>query len=263
MPCYHVRIRYKDSEQKYEVIDYELDLSEEDAKTFGEQYEEGQVFFKDKWIDALNIREIEIRETISKSTSYYPTLTSSTIFYGTRTDIKNATRKFIKLPPKKGEFPRKREKKEQPLSKNIFIVHGRDNKPALELARIVEKDLGLNSIILHEKPDRGRTIIEKLEDESLEVGYAFIILTPDDVGNLIEGFNEGKLMYRARQNVVLEFGYFIGLLGRNRVCCLHTGDIELPSDMKGIIYKPFKDSIKECFHDIVKDLTAAGYKIKV
>jgi len=127
--------------------------------------------------------------------------------------------RFIKHPPEEKEVL---EEEKKVLSENIFIVHGRDEKPALELARIVEKDLGLNSIILHEKPDKGRTIIEKLEDESLEVGYAFVILTPDDAGNLIEKFNEGKLTYRARQNVVLEFGYFMGLLGRNRVCCLHN-----------------------------------------
>lgn len=101
MPCFHVRVRYKDPKQKYEFTDYELDLSEKDAKLFGEQYEKGQVFFKGKWIDASSIKEIEIRQAHKKSTGYFPNLSSSTIFYGNRTDIKTVTRQFIKSPPKK------------------------------------------------------------------------------------------------------------------------------------------------------------------
>lgn len=261
MPYYHVIIGLKSRPHRgtFEENLLEQDLVNDIVKPYNknEPFKCGDNIVRKDDISYLKITESE--QTLSVSF-----LTSPKSYFAIHWDainrMKDVTERFVKtLPQRKKEMIREA----MPISKNVFIVHGRDNKPALELARIVEKDLGLNSIILHEKSDRGRTIIEKLEDESLEVGYAFIILTPDDVGNLIEGFNEGKLMYRARQNVVLEFGYFIGLLGRNRVCCLHTGDIELPSDMKGIIYKPFKDSIKECFHDIVKELKAAGYKIKV
>ena len=66
---------------------------------------------------------------------------------------------------------------------------------------------------------------------------------------------------QARQNVVLEFGYFMGLLSRDRVCCLYKGDIELPSDMHGIVYIPFKESVSEVKDKIVKELKAAGYNI--
>ena len=102
MPFYHVRIRHKEPEHKYEFTNYELDLSEEDAKTLGEQYKKGMVFFKGKWIDALSIKEIEIRQTYNKSYNYFPSLSSSTIFYGNRTDIKIVTRKFITSPPTLG-----------------------------------------------------------------------------------------------------------------------------------------------------------------
>jgi hypothetical protein len=67
---------------------------------------------------------------------------------------------------------------------------------------------------------------------------------------------------RARQNVILEFGYFIGKLRRDRVCCLHKGKVELPSDMQGIVYIPFKDSIEEARDMIIKELKEAGYEIK-
>jgi predicted nucleotide-binding protein len=38
--------------------------------------------------------------------------------------------------------------------------------------------LGLNPIILHDQPNKGRTIIEKLEDNAGLANYAFILLTP-------------------------------------------------------------------------------------
>ncbi|MHC3130185.1 MAG: hypothetical protein IBV52_08945 [Candidatus Bathyarchaeota archaeon] len=80
MPYYHVRISRRDPESNYVHNEYELDLSEEYAKIVGEQYQRGKVFFNSKWINVLHIKEIEIRETDSKSTSYYPTLDSATIF---------------------------------------------------------------------------------------------------------------------------------------------------------------------------------------
>lgn len=42
------------------------------------------------------------------------------------------------------------------------------------------------------------------------------------------------LRQRARQNVILELGFFIGHLGRTRVCVLATPDVEQPSDIVGI-----------------------------
>lgn len=149
------------------------------------------------------------------------------------------------------------------LSRNVFIVHGRDHTPLKEL-KVMLKGLGLNPIVLHEKASGSRTVVEKLEKYS-DVGYAFVILTPDDVGGPSEDRKilrlEGK--ERARQNVILEFGYFMGLLGRDRVCCLYKGDVELPSDMHGIVYIPFKDSIDDVQVKIIKELTEAGYEIKM
>lgn len=268
MSYYHVRIRYKDPENNYDTTDYELDLLDEEAKILGEQYEEGRVLFKGKWIDVANIKEIEILEALSKSTSYYPSLTPATIFYGTRTNITSVTRQFIKSYPKKEEISKKHEKPKQPLSKNIFIVHGLDDKPKLELARMLEK-LGFNVIILSEQPNKGRTIIEKLEQETIDIGYVFVILTPEDVIADLPipppppPYPPFQFKHRARQNVILELGYFVGKIGRNRVCCLYKGDIELPSDIHGVLFKKFEKSVEECFKSILEELKAAGYEIKI
>ena len=96
------------------------------------------------------------------------------------------------------------------------------------------KQLGLEPIILHEQASSGRTVIEKFEFYSEDIAFAVVLLTPDDVGHPGNGPNEPKP--RARQNVILELGYFMGRLGRDRVCALHREDVELPSDYQGVIY---------------------------
>ncbi len=120
-------------------------------------------------------------------------------------------------------------------SRKIFIVHGHDNEAKVEVARFLER-IGFEAIILHEQASRGRTIIEKVEMHS-DVGFAVVLLTPDDEGN-----KKGQSPCpRARQNVVLELGYFIGRLGRDRVCALKRGDVEIPSDFDGVVYEPYDD----------------------
>ena len=118
------------------------------------------------------------------------------------------------------------------LPTKVFLVHGHEEGARESTARFLEK-LGLEVIVLHEQASAGRTIIEKLEAHS-DVDFALILLTPDDLGAVATSPRE--LMPRARQNVILELGYFFGLLGRTRVCALHKGDVELPSDYHGIVY---------------------------
>lgn len=115
---------------------------------------------------------------------------------------------------------------------DVFIVHGHDDAAKETVSRFVEK-LGLKVIILHEQPSAGRTIIEKFEAYA-NVGFAIVLLTPDDVGALRDKATEGKP--RARQNVIFELGYFIGRLGRQRVCAIYKEGVELPSDIHGVLY---------------------------
>ena len=115
----------------------------------------------------------------------------------------------------------------------VFIVHGHDDKTKETVARFVE-NLGIEATILHEQANRGQTIPEKFEEHASEAGFAIILLTPDDVGASKDKIKD--LKPRARQNVVLELGYFWGRLGRERVCVLYKEGVELPSDMQGILY---------------------------
>ena len=150
------------------------------------------------------------------------------------------------------------------FNNEIFIVHGHDDKSKNELD-IILKEMGLNPIILHRQADQGQTVIEKFEKHS-NVGFAFILLTPDEVSYLSsqekEDDNKRIKEYRARPNVIFEFGYFVGKLTRKRVCCLYTGNVRLPSDINGLLYKKFNNSIEEVAYSISKELKASGYSLK-
>lgn len=121
----------------------------------------------------------------------------------------------------------------------VFIVHGHDNEVKETVARLVE-NWGIEATILHERTNRGKTIPEKFEEHADKVGFAIILLTPDDVGKSKDETNE--LKPRARQNVILELGYFWALLGRERMCVLYKEGVELPSDIHGILYVPMDSS---------------------
>lgn len=148
-------------------------------------------------------------------------------------------------------------------SKKVFVVHGRDEvaKTSLE---VFLHEIGLEPVVLHRQADEGMTIIEKFEKHS-DVGYAFILLTPDEIAYLasedIKPDSERAKEFRARPNVIFEFGYFAGKLGRSRVCCLYTGSVALPSDVSGMIYKRYDRSVEEVAYSIIKDLRASGYSI--
>ena len=118
--------------------------------------------------------------------------------------------------------------------RKIFLVHGHDSV-LHEVARFLEK-LRQEVVILGEEPNLGQPVIEKFEGNS-DVRFAVVLLTPDDVGGK-SGSAMEQLKPRARQNVILELGYFIGKLGRSHVCALYKGDVEIPSDYSGVLYIP-------------------------
>ena len=135
----------------------------------------------------------------------------------------------------------------------IFIVHGHDEGARESVARFLEK-VGLEPVILHEQAGHSKTLIEKLEHYS-QVRFALVVMTPDDVG----GKNESALKPRARQNVVLELGYFLGLLGRSKVRALYKGNLELPSDIMGVEYIPMNDESWKL--KLVRELEASGFEV--
>ena len=134
----------------------------------------------------------------------------------------------------------------------LMIVHGRSGDRV-----VVEDILRTNGVtepvVLRERFKPGQTIPEKFEREALQVDGALVLFTPDDeaaallgsTGEPISG-NELRRRVRARQNVSLEYGWFWGRLGRERVFLLIKGELELPSDLAGLLYESYAVSPQEC-----------------
>ena len=135
---------------------------------------------------------------------------------------------------------------------NIFIVHGHDASVINEVKVFLMK-IGLTPIILREQPNEGQTIIEKIEKHT-NVGFAVVLYTPCDEGKAKEAC---EYKNRARQNVVFEHGYLCAKLGRSNVCALVKGDLEIPSDLGGVVYTPMTPGWELL---LAKELKAAGYQ---
>ena len=135
--------------------------------------------------------------------------------------------------------------------KKIFIIHGHSVKMKNEVQLFLAR-ADLDDCVLHECPDRGRTIIDKLIEESKSAAFALALLSPDDETSSGEK--------RARQNVILEIGYFLGRLGKSRVRILKKGNIDIPSDLHGVLYINFDDEgawkIK-----LIKEMEDAGITV--
>ena len=142
-----------------------------------------------------------------------------------------------------------------PKSNKIFIVHGQDVSARESMARFIER-LGYEAVILHEQANRGCTIIEKIE-ANRDVGFAIVLLTPDDEGRKM---GDANLAPRARQNVLLELGYFMAYLGRPNVCALRRGDVDIPSDFAGVVWTDL-DSAGAWKTILGRELAAAGYSV--
>jgi predicted nucleotide-binding protein len=122
----------------------------------------------------------------------------------------------------------------QVSSRKVFLVHGRDENAKNEVALFLRK-IGLDDIILHQRPSRGRHLLTKFQEEAEGASFAVVLMTPDDVGGIVGGPHQK----RARQNVVLELGFFIGKLGTPRVAALIGPGVEKPSDFDGICWIEF------------------------
>jgi predicted nucleotide-binding protein len=136
-----------------------------------------------------------------------------------------------------------------------FIVHGRDNATLLALKNYLQNRLGMGEpMVLWELPSHGRTIIEKFEYYAAKADFVFVLMTPDDYGSFK---SETKRQSRARQNVIFELGYFLGYLRRRsgRIFLLHSGDIEIPSDLSGVIYIDISNGIETAGETIRGELS--------
>ncbi|WP_375653599.1 TIR domain-containing protein [Bartonella sp. OD88NMGDW] len=146
-------------------------------------------------------------------------------------------------------------------NKKIFIVHGHDRTALKQLTSILN-DFNLEPYILQNTGGNGLTIIEALEKgiRSNFIKFGIVLLTPDDIG-YAKSAGKKAAQPRARQNVIFEMGMLMSALSRKNVAILKKQDLELPSDISGIIYLPFKEHVKETLKDLSHRLCEAGFNL--
>jgi predicted nucleotide-binding protein len=140
-----------------------------------------------------------------------------------------------------------------------FIVHGHDHKSLYELKDYLQNTLGLDQpVVLQQMPGGGRTLIEKFETEAEAIELVFVLLTPDD--EIADPSDTNTKKRRARQNVILEMGFFLGKLGREsgKILLLHKGPVDIPSDIAGIEYIDITNGIESAGEKIRRELQALG-----
>jgi predicted nucleotide-binding protein len=138
----------------------------------------------------------------------------------------------------------------------IFLVHGRDDGTKEMVARFLERLTGIEVVILHERPNMGRVLLEKFEAYAVPAAYAVVILEGEDEGRL--GDTDVPLTPRGRQNVVFELGFFAGSLGRKQVAVLLGDSVEKPTDLDGLVYIPLAGDWRR---ELAREIEASGIAI--
>lgn len=126
------------------------------------------------------------------------------------------------------------ESKEIENPQRIFISHG-SSKDWMQVQNYIEKDLEIDTLELAQEPNKGRTVLQKLNEESDKCSYAVVVMTGDDV------ISDGEI--RARENVMHEIGFFQGKYGLEKVCLLYEEGTKIPSNIHGLVYVPFRQNI--------------------
>jgi len=266
---YHARVTVKPASAKESPSDsIELDMSYDDllAKIVVPFLQEKTFFCGGSVIDSHRVRDVHFNETSQSSQELLPFVRVENRSRGVFTHVDerwavtskgtDLTRKALddakaKLVPTSG-----RDQDDLAHSNRIFVVHGHDIT-AVDQAEILLRRWGLDPIILRDKPNKGMTVIEKVEANT-DASYAIVLLTPDDTG----GVDISSLQPRARQNVIFEWGYLMAKLGRSRVACLFKKNVELPSDLHGIVRIEIGADVREKSEELRRELIAAGFRLR-
>jgi predicted nucleotide-binding protein len=139
-----------------------------------------------------------------------------------------------------------------PSTRNIFIIHGHDERNALSLSQLLRDLFNLKPVIILASAGMSRYLSDKFEQDAQTCSFAFALFTPDD-----EIANSGQAYSQARPNVFYETGWFIGRLGRSRVILLLKSGAKIHSDLEGVSRIEFANKVEEKFIDIQNELRAA------
>ncbi len=267
MNYYHIKIKIAVDKGK---SFYRYDKMYDEVLEMVSRYKSGEAFYLDGYsLNKSNIIQFKISVTEKKKDDVLSEIRASWASSGIALILsdssvvennnysKDVTGDFLN-PPTKQLKGNNKSISSVDASRNVFVVHGH-NTNMIEKVELLLTKLGYNPIVLFKEADKGKTIIEKIEDNSDKVCFAIVLYSKCDIGYPVG--KEGDKKYRARQNVVFEHGYMMAKLGRDKVCALlEDSSIERPGDIDGIIYVIFGDN-DEWKLRIAKNMKAVGLSI--
>lgn len=267
---YHVIVETNEKNKRgdYERC-YELDSKslDEIVELIAKPYSENnKIYINGRYVEHDNIRLLKIKssdQTLDALADIAQRSVQPGVFFvynqitvlNSDKYVKDITKDVLKSVGRTLKTDTPSSQSRQAEKNSVFIVHGRDGLAKTEAARFVER-LGFKAVILHEQVSAGKTIIEKIEEHT-NVGFAIVLYTPCDKGGIAD---EGDQKFRARQNVVFEHGYLISKLGRENVCALIKGNVEVPNDISGVVYVPLDDH-SAWHYTVAKELRNSGYAV--
>jgi predicted nucleotide-binding protein len=153
---------------------------------------------------------------------------------------------------------------------SIFLVHGHDHA-ALSEVEVYLTDLGVKPFILSRVSGPAKSLLQKFLTSAADAQFAIVVLSADDLAASriqyeADGVADRALQFRARQNVILELGFFYGLLGWENVFVLYRPpdkvfpNFERPSDIEGVVFDPM-DSTGTWRDSLTQKLTEAGFQL--
>jgi hypothetical protein len=124
----------------------------------------------------------------------------------------------------------------------VLLIHGHATDRVALQEWLQHEELA-DPVVMAQQFTAGQTLPEKFEFLADEADAAIALATPDDLASPASKADVKR--ERARQNVWVEVGWFWGRLGRRRVLLLVRGDVEIPSDLDGIEYHNYQQSVLE------------------
>lgn len=153
----------------------------------------------------------------------------------------------------------------------MLIVHGHDESLLQETETFLTT-VGVEPLVLRRIKGATQSLFQKFMQHGVQARFAIVLLTADDYGASrrqydTSGIGDRSLQFRARQNVILELGFFYGRLGWENVFVLQKEankifpNFELPSDLGGVVFDEV-DATGEWKELLRKRLADAGFVLR-
>jgi predicted nucleotide-binding protein len=135
---------------------------------------------------------------------------------------------------------------------SVFVVHGHDAAALIQLEHFLQS-VGIEAIVLSKQDESPQSLFQKFLMIGGKARFAIVLIGADDYGASrrqydAAGVADRALQFRARQNVILELGFFYGKLGWENVFVVYKHpdrvfpNFERPSDLDGVVLESIDDS---------------------